>query len=92
MGEGRGRGNVVGVSVLVHQMPPKEKSPEKKKKPIEDVVREAIERIDDGCATEVDFLMLKRLKLGLQKLKPTPRVKNLITMIDPAMRKFGYYF
>lgn len=91
MGDGHGKGNMIGISVMVHQMPTKETC-KKKKKPIEDVVRETIERIDDGCATEVDFLMLKRLKLGLQKLKPTPRVKNLITMIDPAMRKFGYYF
>lgn len=59
---------------------------------IEDQVRACIQRIDDGTGTEVDFLMLKRLKAALLKKERTPRVKNLLEMIEPTLRRFGYYF
>lgn len=60
---------------------------------IEDKVRAAIERIDDGCGSEVDFLLLRKVKEALlKKNKANPRVKNLLEMIEPTIRKFGYYF
>jgi hypothetical protein len=60
---------------------------------VEDKVRRCIERIDNGCGNEVDFLTLKKLKAAIQaKEKITPRMKNLLDMIEPVMRRFGYYF
>ena len=59
---------------------------------VEDQVRACIQRIDDGTGTQVDFLMLKRLKSALLKKERTPRVKNLLEMIEPTLRRFGYYF
>jgi len=59
---------------------------------LEDQVRACIQRIDDGTGTQVDFLLLKRLKTALLKKKSSPRVKNLLDMIEPTLRRFGYYF
>lgn len=65
----------------------------KKKPNVEDQVRAAIQRIDDGTGTEVDFLLLRKVKSALlTKDKGNPRVKNLLEMIEPTLRKFGYYF
>jgi hypothetical protein len=87
--------NKIGISVLV-QMPAKGegKPAEVKPKPnLEDQVRACIQRIDDGTGSEVDLLLLKRLKGDLlKKDKKNPRVKNLLEMIEPTLRRFGYYF
>ena len=87
--------NKIGISVLV-QMPSKGegKPAEVKPKPnLEDQVRACIQRIDDGTGSEVDLLLLKRLKGDLlKKDKKNPRVKNLLEMIEPTLRRFGYYF
>ena len=65
----------------------------KRKPNVEDQVRAAIQRIDDGTGTEVDFLMLRKVKTALlTKDKKNPRVKSLLEMIEPTLRKFGYYF
>lgn len=80
----------IGISLML-QMPTSRK--EVKQKPnLEDHVRACIQRIDDGTGTEVDFLVLKRLKCDLLKLKKkTDRVNNLLKMIEPTLRRFGYY-
>lgn len=86
------KGNTVAVSVLVSQMPPKGTC-EKKLPTVEEKVRECIERIDNGCGTEVDFLTLKKLKAAIQaKPKLTPRMKNILKMVEPTIQRFGYYF
>jgi hypothetical protein len=84
----------IGVSVMIHQPPPpKKEHPEERRPSVEDKVRDCIERIDNGCGTEVDFLTLKKLKAAIQsRPKQTPRMVNLVKMIDPIMRRFGYYF
>lgn len=83
--------NKVSISVML-QMPTA--TPTKKQKTnVEDQVRACIQRIDDGTGTEVDLLLLKRLKADLlKKDKKNPRVKNLLEMIEPTLRRFGYYF
>lgn len=74
-------------------MPSKEKCCESRQPSIEDQVRERIDRIDSGCGTHVDFLVLKRLQEALRQKSPcTTRIKNIMDMIEPVMRKFGYYF
>ena len=87
-----GGGKRIGVSVMIQDMPSKEKSCEHNRPSVEDQVRARLDKIDDGCASEVDFLVLKRLQESLRKMPPKPRVVNLIKMIEPAMKKFGYYF
>lgn len=78
---------------MLTDMPSPEKSCEHRAPPIEDQVRSRIERIDNGCASHVDFLVLKKLQEALRIRTPcTPRIKNLMEMIEPVMRKFGYYF
>lgn len=83
----------VGISVIVQDIPSKEATSCCRKPSPEEAVRERIERIDSGCASEVDFLVLKRLQEALRQKKPcTPRMKNLMDMIEPVMKRFGYYF
>jgi len=86
----------VGLSVMIAQPPPmKMRKPEHHRPApsIEDKVRDCIDRIDNGCGTEVDFLTLKKLKAAIQsRPKQTPRMVNLVKMIDPIMKRFGYYF
>jgi hypothetical protein len=83
----------IGISVIVQDVPSREATSCCKKPSPEDQVRERIERIDSGAGSEVDFLVLKRLQEALRKKKPcTPRMKNLMDMIEPVMKRFGYYF
>lgn len=87
--------NMIGISLLVSQMPGRhsEREHHKRRPTIEQKVRDCIERIDNGCGTEVDFLTLKKLKAAIQsKPKLTPRMKNILDMVEPVIRKFGYYF
>lgn len=72
----------------------REEHHERERRPtIEQKVRDCIERIDNGCGTEVDFLTLKKLKAAIQsKPKLTPRMKNILDMVEPVIRRFGYYF
>lgn len=83
--------NKVGISIVLQM--PQITSIEKKKPNLEDQVRACIQRIDDGTGSEVDFLLLKRLKADLlKKDRKNPRVKNLLDMVEPTIRRFGYYF
>lgn len=87
--------NMIGISLLISQMPgPGRRREHHERRPtIEQKVRDCIERIDNGCGTEVDFLTLKKLKAAIQsKPKLTPRMKNILDMVEPVIRKFGYYF
>lgn len=87
--------NMIGISLLISQMPGRQgRSEHHEHRPtIEQKVRDCIERIDNGCGTEVDFLTLKKLKAAIQsKPKLTPRMKNILDMVEPVIRKFGYYF
>ncbi len=87
--------NMIGISLLISQTPPNRQEHERhRRRPsIEEKVRDCIERIDNGCGTEVDFLTLKKLKAAIQaKPKLTPRMKNILDMVEPVIRRFGYYF
>lgn len=88
--------NMIGISLLISQMPARRQGREEhheRRPTIEQKVRDCIERIDNGCGTEVDFLTLKKLKAAIQsKPKLTPRMKNILDMVEPVIRRFGYYF
>lgn len=84
--------NKVSISVML-QMPSEPSSQKTSRPNLEDQVRACIQRIDDGTGTEVDFLVLKRLKTALlKKDTKSPRIQNLLQMIEPTLRRFGYYF
>lgn len=86
-------GKTIGISLIIKDVPQKERTEHRKIPCIEDQVRERIERIDSGCGTHVDFLVLKKLQEALRAKKPcTHRIQNIMDMIEPVMRKFGYYF
>lgn len=58
---------------------------------IEDTVARALQLVDSGHESRVEWLMLSKLYTSLQKKKKTDRVTNLIKMIEPVLRKYGYY-
>lgn len=58
---------------------------------IEDQVKDAIDCIDSGYKSDVEWLMINKLYSELEKKKPTPRVKNLMSMIEPVLAKYGYH-
>jgi hypothetical protein len=91
------KGTVVGISLMVSTPPPPRREhhgEERERTPsVEDRVRKCIERIDNGCGTEVDFLTLKKLKAAIQSRKKiTPRMKNILDMMEPTIQRFGYYY
>jgi hypothetical protein len=62
------------------------------KVPVEDKVREALECIDSGHESGVEWAMINRLYADLCKLKkPTERAENLKKMIEPVLSKYGYH-
>lgn len=89
------KGTTIGISLMVSTPPPpkREHHKEEYRPSVEDKVRKCIERIDNGCGTEVDFLILKKLKAAIQAKKHiTPRMKNVLNMIEPVIQRFGYYY
>lgn len=86
-------GKTIGISISIKDVPMPRKEECRKGPSIEDKVRERIENIDSGSGCLQDFLVLKKLQESLRQKKPcTPRIQNLMNMIEPVMRKFGYYF
>lgn len=83
----------IGLSLIMKQPPPRPLKQAHERKTVEQKVRHCIERIDNGCGTEVDFLILKKLKAAIQSQKSiTPRMQNILDMVEPIIRRFGYYF
>lgn len=60
-------------------------------KSVEDRVREAIELIESGHDSRVEWHMLVGLYRQLASRKKTERVRNLMSMIKPTLEKYGYY-
>jgi hypothetical protein len=88
-----GEGKSIGISIHIKDMTMPRKEECQRAPSIEDKVRERIENIDSGSGCLQDFLVLKKLQETLRNKKPcTPRIQNLMDMIEPVMRKFGYYF
>lgn len=73
------------------EMPPPQREPEKKQPRIEDRVREAVELCESGYCSHTEWLMLQRLCRALKEKKQTPRVQNLLGMIQPLLNKYGYH-
>lgn len=57
---------------------------------IEEEVREAIEKIDSGHDSYVEWKLLNKLAKELRSRKDA-RSKNLLEMIDPVLQKYGLH-
>lgn len=59
---------------------------------VEDRVRDALDCIDSGYESPVEWRMVVRLfDYLLGKGKRSPREQNLVDMIQPILAKYGYY-
>lgn len=58
---------------------------------VEDQVQHALELIDSGKKSDVEWIMINKMYRELRSRKPTPRIQNLIDMIEPVIAKFGYH-
>ena len=80
---------------IILTTPPKEKSKyptrEKARGSIEERVKEALDKIDSGKDSHVEWAMINRLYAALQKKDRTPRVDNLLKKIEPIMSKYGQH-
>lgn len=88
------------IKVMIEMPPPAPQGPqvpvmdrEKDDRPcIEDQVREALDCIDSGYESHVEWLMIGGLYRKLKQLaRPSPRALNLIEMIEPVLSKYGYH-
>lgn len=81
------------VQIMLEMDPPapgKSKYSEKPSSSIEDEVRKAIELIDSGHDSYVEWKMLNKLARELRTRKDK-RSKNLMEMIDPVLSKYGMH-
>lgn len=75
-----------------HPDGPRKMPEEPKKAPIEDQVRAALKKIDSHDESQLEWAMINKLYASLKKMnKKSPRVKNLLKMIEPVMAKYGQY-
>jgi hypothetical protein len=61
------------------------------KLPVEDRVRDALELIDSGHKSDVEWIMIRKLYDKLCTMRASPRIKNLKQMIEPVLSKYGYH-
>ena len=72
--------------------PPQNNQPQKPPHSVEDEVREALDCIESGYRSDVEWIMLSKLyKELLNSPKRTPRMESLIEMMKPTMSKYGYH-
>lgn len=81
------------LQVLIDVPDPKttSKYPEIPKSSIEDEVRQAIDCIESGHDSVVEWKMINKLHKELKNMKKTPRIQNLLGMIEPVMSKYGLH-
>lgn len=81
------------LKIMLNMEPPKAGScayPQKEEKSIEEEVREALELIDSGHESYTEWKMINKLARELRTRKDS-RSKNLLSMIDPILEKYGIY-
>ncbi len=62
------------------------------KPPVEDQVRDMIDCIEAGHDSRREWATLNKLYTSLNaEKKKTPRVKNLMKMIEPVLSKYGFH-
>jgi Ca2+-binding EF-hand superfamily protein len=80
------------VQIMLAMEPPKpsKEMVEAKGPSIEEEVRQAIEMIDSGHDSYVEWKLLNKLAKELRNRKDA-RSKNLMEMIDPVLSKYGMH-
>jgi hypothetical protein len=81
------------IQIMLQTEPPapsKNKSIEKPDTSIEEEVRQAIEMIDSGHDSYVEWKLLNKLARELRPRKDA-RSKSLMEMIDPVLQKYGMH-
>lgn len=64
--------------------------PEKEEKCVEDEVREALDLIESGHESYVEWKLINKLARELRSRKDA-RSRNLMSMIDPILQKYGMH-
>jgi hypothetical protein len=86
---------MAGVKILVDiQMPETAEKTVVPKLSVEQQVRDAIELIESGYDSIIEWKMIKRIYEDLMKRGPSrwnTRHRNLIKMIEPTLSKYGYH-
>lgn len=63
-----------------------------KKPTVEEKVREALECIESGFESHVEWTMINKLYKDLiASPKKNERMQNIISMIAPILKKYGYH-
>lgn len=65
--------------------------PKSPKVSVEERVRDALECIESGHDSSVDWQFINKTYKQLCSLKQTPRVANLKKMIEPVLAHYGYH-
>lgn len=79
------------IKIMLDMPPPEvDKTKRDEESSIEDDVREAIEKIDSGHDSYVEWKLLNKLAKELRSRKDA-RSKNLMEMIDPVLQKYGLH-
>lgn len=79
------------VSVMLEMDPPKPSESRPLRLSVEDQVRQALELVESGYCSNVEWIMINKLYKKLCEMKPSPRVANLINMIKPVLAHYGYH-
>lgn len=80
------------IQILLDMGAPKESLPPEPAKPtMEQEVREAIQCIESGHDSTVEWKFINKLYKELRGMKPTDRISNLIAMMEPTMSKYGLH-
>lgn len=58
---------------------------------MQDDVLEAIDLVDSGNCSHVEWALLHKLYSALLRQKPTPHTLKLLSMIEPVLLKFGHH-
>lgn len=81
------------ILIEVGSMPDPETSRKAEKRDCspEEKVRKALELINSGYDSAVEWIMINKLYRKLSSIKkPNTRVKNILKMISPVLSKYGY--
>lgn len=82
----------IKISVSLNMLPvPTEKSKYPQPPSAEEQIREALELINTGCESYVEWKMVNKAYKQLLSLPRTSKNQNLINMIEPVLAKFGYH-
>lgn len=80
------------VQVMIDTPPPPRSIPQQPHITVEERVRDALDCIDSGYESPVEWRMVCGLFQHLLKSgKRSPREQNLLDMIQPILAKYGYY-